>query len=189
MKLYRLVEDGERYGTLVFDGDLLRESLGWKVMLKLSSLTTDIADKWPQINGWFHSLYEDKGIDDKPDVFVTAYAWLVLSSKARALLEPVLYKAGEFLPFDCDGEAYYLLVPHVIIPVDENLSEYNFVDGDHRGTKKVVFRPEEVGVHTLFKTDFDYHLNLFCSEKFKSLVEMHKLTGVHFDEQLAKAVD
>lgn len=188
MKLYRLVRDEEQYGTLVLDGDLMKKSLGRKVILNSTLLTESIGEKWPVISGWFHSLYGGTSIEEKPDIYLTEYTWLILSAHAKEQLEPELRLAGEFLPFDCDGQAYFLLVPHHIIPVDADNSKLNLVDGRRRGTAKVVFRNEDVGSHVLFKTDYDNGLNLFCSDKLKKSVEKHQLNGVYFDTELARPI-
>ena len=188
MKLYRLVRLVEQFGTLILDGDLLREALGRKILLKSTMLSENIGDKWPEISCWFHSIHEDEAMEEKPDIYLTESMWLVLSERAKKLLEPELRKAGEFLPFDCIGEPYYLLVPHHIIPVDEDKSEHYLIQGVTQGTEKVVFRNEDVGLHVLFKTDFDNGINLYCSEKFKKSVEKHNLSGIHFDTNLARSM-
>lgn len=188
MTLYRLVKEREKFGGLILDGELMREALGRKILLNAPLLSVHIGDKWPPLSGCFHAENKRGSRKLNPDLYLTEYMWLILSARSKKLLTPLLRKAGEFLPFDCDGEPYYLLVPHHIISVNEDESEHYVIQGITQGTEKVVFRDEDVGLHVLFKTAFDNGLNLYCAEKFKKAVENYDLTGIYFDTNLARAV-
>jgi len=189
MSLYRLSRNTDQYGLLTFSGDLLRKSLGRRAFMSLSSLTVYIGDKWPECHAWFDDLDGDIEITARPDVYIWNYTILSLSPRAKSVLGDQLLILGEFLPFQCGGEEWYLFVPHSVVEADESVSEHRIENGLMMGTNRLGFRSENVGTNMLFKTNYDKHANLYCSESFKSLVDRHQLSGLNFETDLAKAVD
>ena len=187
MNVYRLLPDREKYGKLHFDGQLLLENLGDETFMSFHSLSYPIADKWPKCQGWFEEWRSDDLLKNKPDIYLEDAA-LVLSEKAKTALAAVIRCSGELLPFTCDDETFYLLIIHPVLPVDEKNSELEIEYGNMVGTKKLSFKPEDVGTHVLFKTAYDVFLSLFCSEKFKQAVEKHQLKGLFFESELAYSI-
>jgi hypothetical protein len=185
MKIYKVIPDKDTFGTLVLDGDMLRKSLGRRLFMGLSGVQESISDKWPEIDGFYCSLYDDSDISEYPDVSVFMGSLLALSSEAKHKLEPALSAFGEFLNFRSDKGPYFLFVPHTVMPVDQENSEILMVDGVPSGPKTIAFLPENVGTNSIFKTDFDHFTGLYCSERLKSLVESNDLTGVFFTQNLA----
>ncbi len=112
------------------------------------------------------------------------YGWmdvfLVLSPRAKELLSPVLNLLGEFLPFECRDEEYYVFSVHSVIepaPSESNILSNN---GVFAGVSSLSFRPEAVGTQILFKTSFDRFSHLYCTEKFKDIIELNGLNGILF---------
>lgn len=106
MKLYRLTRCLDQYGLLTFNGDHLLEILGRRVFRSLRSTTQSISETWPEIHGWFDAVEGNVEITDRPDLYLWNDTILVLSPKARSVLNDQLKNLGEFLPFDCGGSVF-----------------------------------------------------------------------------------
>jgi len=196
MSVFRIVQDKDTFGYFnINDPYGLIDALGSRGYMGLPSLQESIIDKWPgDVSCLFIDAESETHSFNRPDLYVSDTA-LVLSARAKQALGQGMAKFGEYLPIWCDELEYYLFIAHVILPVNETLSEINYVDYPglgipprRRGTKRVSFRPEDVGTNILFKTPFDNFMSLFCSLSFKQRVEGAGLKGIFFDSNLAKAI-
>ncbi len=183
--IYRLRFD--RFNYMVFDiwpdeveaklGDMfiLHEPL-WKTFWKpLCAQFTDDSDKHnviklPDITCWF---------TDRLALNQTAYDALA------SLLEPY----GELLPVTCEGVPYWIL--HVTkktgMEVVELTKSHREVieEADYIGMQSLVFKEEKLKDLLIFQTEFSGYKNIYCTEKFKALVEAAGLKGLLFSTDLA----
>lgn len=191
MKVYKVSLDSSTYGSLeIFNTKELMAAFGIVKYRKLRSTQESIADKWPQSHGGFYDLFSEKAeeISESPDVYLWMNVFLVLSLKAKNILSPLLEIFGEFLPFECAGEEYYIFSVYSMIEPDPTKSATISKDGVYAGISSLSFKPETIGTHVIFKSAFDRFNHLYCTEKFKSIIEFNKLTGLTFSTKLTSTV-
>ena len=119
---------------------------------------------------------------------------LVFNQKAFDVCAEHLEQLGEFLAIDAEGIPYYLFNTLYHVPdsmVDVSQSELAESEGIALGAKKLAFVEERIDRTNpmLFKTHYDFGAGTFCTEKFKTLIEEHQLTGLLFGTDLAPLYD
>jgi hypothetical protein len=191
MKLYRIISDTSKFGSLeIFNTEELMSNFGIVKYRKLRSVQDSISDKWPQSHGSFYDMFSDKTeeLPVAPDVYLWMNVFLVLSTKAKAILSPMLDIFGEFLPFECNGLKYYIFAVNSII--EPELSKHSSLssNGNYAGISSLSFNPETIGTHIIFKTSFDRFNYLYCTENLKGIIELNELTGLQFSEDLSSRV-
>ena len=184
MKIYRLIAELERYGQLEVDARALHSALGTELYMSMESPAHDWKPVWPGLPGEFCEYDEAPLECGMPDLSTWRETGLVLSPKAFKVLETVIAPYGEFVSFDCSGEEYRIFRCTKVIPADMERSRKLTEDGLDLEIQHLNFVSSEVGTTTIFCTDFDNHANLFCSERFRSVVLNEKLTGLEFSEKL-----
>lgn len=138
-----------------------------------------MADWWPVPETAFISEGGSES-DPMPDVSKWIDASLVLSPKAYRLLGATLEQWGELLPVRVSGERYYIFNCQTTGEVDHSQSEKEYFEGEEVGVKKVAFDAGDVSEKLVFKTPFNSCIEIYCGDRFKSLVEEFALTGVRF---------
>lgn len=192
MKIYRLDRITEEYGSLEINSRILIDAFGKFAYKGLHKSTQSIASKWPSCSGAYYDMYslETKEITDIPDIYLWHRSFLVLSAKAKELLETTLGVFGEFLSFKHHGIEHFLFSSFSLIEADKDKSESLVEGGLTIGIKSLVFPPENIGTHPLFKSNFDRCNNLYCTETVKNKLLNSDLTlGVTFSEDLAQRND
>jgi hypothetical protein len=151
------------------------------------SLGTSLKDIWKTPNGVFISPDNDSIII--PDISNWLPNTLVLNKKAHDLLLEHVADYGEMLDVNIESNQYYVF--NIINKVDDSAIDYDksqklILNDVEVGVKKLVFYAGSISEDILlFKTSYDNGANIFCSEKFKKLVEVLGLTGITFDTKLA----
>lgn len=191
MKLYKVLVDSSIFGTLeIFNTKELMSSFGIVKYRKLRSLQDSIADKWPVSHGGFYDMSSNKAeeLSMTPDVYLWMNVFLVLSQKAKSILLPLLDVFGEFLPFECNGEQYFIFSVYSKVEPDPKKSSVISKNGIYAGISSVAFRSESIGTQLLFKTSFDHFSHLYCTDKFKGIIESNRLSGISFSTDLTSKV-
>lgn len=188
MKLFKIVPDTADYGSLeIFNTKELMKAFGVVKYRKLRSVQSAIVDKWPESHGDFYDInsLDAEPMPESPDLAIWMNVFLVLSPRARAVLGPSLNCFGEFLPFSCNDQEYAVFAVHGVIEPELADSKAIEESGIYAGVSSLVFKPEAVGTHTIFKTEFDKFSQLYCSESFKQTVESKGLIGLSFSPDLS----
>jgi hypothetical protein len=191
VKLFKIIPSTIDFGTLeIFNTEELLKNLGVVRYRKLRSVQSSIVDVWPKSHGGFYNMYsaDAEEISSVPDVYIWMNVFLVLSPKAKEILSPLLTIFGEFLPFECNEKIYFIFVVHSLIEPDTSESEVLINNEVYAGISSLVFKSEIVGSHILFKTSFDRFSHLYCTEKFRNVVETNFLTGISFSTDLSSKV-
>lgn len=183
--IYRLRFD--RFNYLVFDisaqeieyklGDffLLQEPL-WK-------------DFWKPLEAKFSDDSDDGNTINLPDITCWFTDRLALNQTAYKALASTLAPYGEILPVTCEGIPYWIFHPTKktgMDAVDLNKSEREVIEEcEYIGMQALVFKEEKLEHLLIFQTEFNGFKNIYCTEKFKSLVEKAGLKGLLFSTDLA----
>lgn len=148
-------------------------------VLDFSQTNCRMVDWWPAPDTAFISESGGKS-DPIPDISKWIDASLVLSPRAYRLLGATLEKWGELLPVIINGEKFYIFNCHTTGEVDLSQSEKEYFEGEEVGVKKIAFDSGDISEKLVFKTPFNSCIEIYCGDRFKSLVEEFALTGVQF---------
>lgn len=109
---------------------------------------------------------------------------LLFSCRAWSLLEPFIGNDTEALPVSANSRvdllAIHLLSTAEVDCLDKENSKivYSKLDGRPMSVRKYMFREEIIREKILFRVPETAHFETFVTEKFKTLVEQEKLTGL-----------
>ncbi len=182
--IYRLRFD--RFNYLVGDISLreIKAKMGDYFALK-SPLWADI---WNPVDIKFRDDSDKKNVLTPPEITCWFTNDLILNKKAYDALGDKLIPYGELLPAFCEGITYWVL--HVTKKtgldfVDLNLSQRIVEEGGFIDMQSLVFKEEKLKDLLIFQTEFSGYRNIYCTEKFKALVETLGLKGLLFSTDLA----
>ena len=134
-------------------------------ILEFSRNNFSLKSFWPLIKTRFLDTGEALAI---PDLSLWLDGVLLLSPAAKIYASHFLESSGEFLPVGVEGEEWYLFNCLTVVEPNEDLT----TESD------VVFNQDSVfGLH-LFKTTVQGVLGIYCTDKFKELIEEYKLKGL-----------
>ena len=112
-----------------------------------------------------------------------------VQAKAKSIIEPYIGDKVQFLPInfhdkDAVKEMFIMNVTNIIDCLDEENTQYDIWFDGTRGiiTKEHFFADKLSEDDLLFKIKQTYRKRVYCTEKFKTLIESHKLKGIHFRE-------
>ncbi len=127
--------------------------------------------------------------DSKSEVIPDISLWfstnLVLSSKAKKILDPLVGKLGEYLSVDGQCNDYSMLnltsrIGNEVVDLEKTKHEY-YDDGSWKRIEKLVFVKNADSITpSLFSIEMDRGITLFCNQTFKDEVEKHSLKGLIF---------
>lgn len=115
-----------------------------------------------------------------PDISKWIDSSFVLSPKAYRLLGATLEQWGELLPVIVNGERFYIFNCRRTGEIDLSQSEKEYFEGEDVGVKQIAFDYGDVSEKLVFKTPFNSCIQIYCGDRFRSLVEDFALTGVQF---------
>lgn len=124
-----------------------------------------------------------KNKSETPDISCWVDASLVLTPKAFRLLKDSLAPHGEFLPVMVAQELHYIFNCFTFGKADENSCVFNNEEGMQAGLKHLEFDQTTANL-IVFKAEIENGLTLFCSSRFKEIVESFDLHGIVFDTNL-----
>ena len=143
---------------------------------------------WKPVEATFQDDSDKSNIIQPPDITI----WytsnnLALNQKAYDALRDELRSYGELLPITCAGNPYWLL--HTtkktdMDAVDVKNSERTIDEGGFIDLKKLSFKEDAVKDLLVFQTPYSDFRNLYCTDRFKILIESRGLKGLVFSEDL-----
>jgi hypothetical protein len=149
-----------------------------------SQLNTAMASWWETPETRYISTRSAKA--QIPDISCWIDATLVLSPKAYRLLKDSLKDSGEFLPVEVAGELHYIFNCFALGKPDEEHCTHNGEEGMEAGLKQLEL-DSSASTLLVFKVQLENCQTLFCSDRFKEVVETFGLHGIYFDEELVIA--
>lgn len=188
MAIYKLKGDRENFWTFVIDGTQAAMEIGYDYDMSFDGQSK--LGWWKALGGSFYQPdgYKLKSVN-MPDIDIWS-TMLVLYKKADKALEPEISSLGEYLPVTCEDIEYRLFHTMSVIDdsaIDFEKSEKTMVDGIFMGVEKLFFHEDKVPEDTLlFRTSFDNHTAVYCTEQFKNKVESSGLKGLFFETDLSK---
>lgn len=110
---------------------------------------------------------------------------MLMSDRARNLIEPYIEKYGEFLPLACDeGEFWAFHVTHFINALDETASTVAYASDDPSHVimiHRYAFRPEKLTADWMFKIPQSRGRgHFFVTDPFVHMINGSGLTGLRF---------
>lgn len=118
-----------------------------------------------------------------PDISCWIDATLVLSPRAYRLLKDTLSNSGEFLPVQIGNDAHHIFNCFALGRPDEGKCVFNSEEGMEAGLKHLELDPSASNL-LVFKVKLEGCLTLFCTERFKDIIDSFGLKGVTFDDNL-----
>ena len=185
--LYTLISDHDNYLGLCFDDE--------QIMRIIGDLSDDTVDKRIDVNSIPRSY---KGIvneplilsfpimekaDQKrkiPDLEVHA-GRLFLSAKAYKILKPLIENDGEVLPVTYENGSGYFYIPLRVAEVDPAVTHKD----EWEEIVSLGFSDENVQDWSLFRTEYNGCMRLYCQEAIKEAIEDAQLTGLYITNDLA----
>lgn len=146
------------------------------------------ADIWQPMQIGFRDDSDAQNVVTPPDITCWFTDNIFLNQKAYDVLREILIGYGELLPCKCEGVNYWVL--HVtkktgLNVVDQTQSERIVEAGGYIDMRSLAFNEDKLKDVLIFKTEFSNYRNIYCTEKFKSLVETTGLKGLLFSNDLA----
>lgn len=177
MATWIITRDTSRYRTLI-----LSDTKKLKVLSMLKK-PTEVKTDWRPLEVEYSVDEYEKNelIGDFPGL----YYYPALSEKGIETLSPLIASQTEFLPLKCNGVAYYIVhIINVVTCLDHAQSEivYHRKKNIPIGVEKYFFDCEQLREQHIFRLQEDRLVNVFVSDKFKSLVEEHNLKGFVFEK-------
>ena len=185
--LYTLISDYDNYLGLCFDDE--------QIMRIIGDLSDDTIDKRIDVNGIPRS-YKDivneplilsfpimEKADKKrkvPDLEIHV-GRLFLSDKAYKILKPLIENDGEFLPVTYENGSGYFYIPLRVAEVDPAITHKD----EWGEIVSLGFDEEHVKDWSLFRTEYNGYMRLYCQESIKETIEGAQLTGLFITNDLA----
>jgi len=146
------------------------------------------ASFWKPINAQFHDDSDGQNVAALPDITCWFTDQLVLNKQAYQKLGSTLEPYGEFLPVQYERTSFKIL--HVtkltgLEAINQDESDRLVEESGHIEINKISFKDDAIRDLLLFKTEYDGYKNIYCSNKFKDLIEGSKLNGLIFNADLA----
>ena len=177
MKLFAVRTDHNKYMALDLEVNDFIENFPEEITYQQAHLFSyeniALSEFWSLGQTGFAELEGSENV--KPDICKWIDATLLLSPKAYRLLGDSMAPYGEFLSVILDGETYQIF---------NCLTTAKVIEAESSETK-LVFDEKSVGDKLLFKSPFQSCIDIYCSERFKTLVEDCEFAGVNFDTRLA----
>jgi hypothetical protein len=123
-----------------------------------------------------------------PDIALWSGVNLIVSEKAKKILDGVIKDNGEYYPLAGACKTYWFYNPikrlgNEIIDLEKTTSLY-FDDGSWDKLENLVFKSDaEKCVPALFTLEIDCGVKLYCNSAFKNKTEEHGLTGLIFQQK------
>jgi hypothetical protein len=184
--VYKLRFDRNKYLAFDISPEELEEKLGEDYFFMLDEPIW--SEFWQALEVKFHDDSDKKNISSLPDITCWFTDQLVLNERAYNTLSEVLAPYGEFLPVKYKETSYWVF--HVtkltkLDAINETDSARIVEASGHIEVERMSFINSAVKDLLIFKTEYNGLKNVYCSEKFKSLIDSTGLKGLVFNEDLA----
>lgn len=199
VQVWEFEADTEKYKTFYsIEDEEKEERFDEEIGEKYLEKGISIASHWQTIE-----VSKSKTKKNSPDPDI-AWFWggLVVNQRAKALLEPVLGNAVEFLPLSCGEEQVFLIhALKVIDCLNYELTEYKILyddevenDDDEKKmnfARKITYvdfdsrdfflNEEKLQEEFIFRIPYNTN-HMFITNKLKTFCEKNKITGIDFDK-------
>ncbi len=149
-------------------GDVVRPFIGEKASHRYSH-------KWK-------ALYGDDSLK-RPNCPYLGAGYIVIDEQAKEILMSHIGHEVELLPIDIEGQPHYIVnIINVIDCLDKENSEIKYFKSNPTKIMRIVkhvFHEEHTVDSFMFK--LPSITPMFCTQKFKDLVEQNEITGLRFD--------
>ena len=184
--IYRLKYD--RFNYMVFDISFNEIAAKLGTPFALHDTTAKWQDFWVPLTGFFYDDSDSENVIKIPDITCRFTDDLAMNQRAYDLLKEDLSPYGEFLPITVEGIQYWIL--HVnkftdMAAVDEANSSRFIDESTFINLEALAFKEDVIGDLLIFKTEYIDYRNIYCTEKFKTLIENSGLKGLAFTTDLA----
>ncbi len=149
------------------------------------------ADFWKPIKTEFIDDSDSGSVIHPPDITLWGTTNnFICNEKSYHALKDELEAYGEWLPLTCEHIPYWLL--HAtkkmsIDAVDTKKSERSTnILGDIEASK-IIFKDNAVKDQLIFLTEYNRYKNIYCSERFKHLIDALELKGLVFSEDMTNS--
>ncbi len=178
--IYSIHPQVDNYLWFNIDGDAARKALGEDTMFHFDESPVSYRANWSPMEIEFYSSNGKKGLPN-PDVS-QRHGRLLLSEKAHAALHPLMEQSGEFLPVYCDDYQGYLFN---ILAVEDSALNPKLCQKNEWGEISWLAFDETKVESTVFRTEYDNFMSVFCTEALLNAYKAANLTGLVFTENLA----
>lgn len=176
--IYRIHPNIKEYLHFLISADEIEAKLGEGCRFHLEKKPKSYLETWKPLEVEFFNNYDSQP-KPQPDISI----WngrLYLSAKAFDVLAEVLDGCGELLPVVSGGERAYLVnvlnSADDVDAVDSKLTVRN----EWNELVSLGFDEDKVSGFPLFRTKQDSYRGVYCSERFKEMIELSGLSGVVF---------
>jgi len=175
--IYRIHPDVYQYQIFNIDADIVEDAMGEECLIYMDSTPTSYATSWKEIEIEFYDAITEAPDTNKkiPDI-ISDDGFLFLNEKAYRLLAPTLSADGEWLGVKYAGQQAYLLNVLSLAEQHEGIDEEN-TQPDNDGIVHLAFKESTLAGVSIFRTEEDSYLGIYCSEAIKELIEHHELKG------------
>ena len=148
------------------------------------------AEFWSPLNGEFFDGSDAGNVIKLPDISLWFTNEIVCNERAYNKVKKNLETYGEWLPICIEGVQYWLL--HVtqktgVDFVDRKNSERTINPIGKVDLIKLSFNESMIDDLLIFKTEYNNFKNIYCTEKFKLLVESNNLKGLIFSDDMTNS--
>ena len=184
--IYRLSCDRQNYMAFDISFDEIEYKLG--NVFALHDPTSKWLDFWQPLSGYFYDHSDQSNVIKVPDITTWFLGDLMLNEVAYEEMKDHLSPYGEFLPITVEGIPYWVL--HVtkftdMSYVDHESSERFIDEAQCINLVSLSFKEEMLNDLLIFRTEYSGYQNVYCTDKFKDLIEKMDLKGLLFQTDLA----
>ena len=188
MKIFKILRDSENFMEFSTDLEDMLDEIGPEIseleFMHFSRHNLKLGYHWGNFFGTFKKVRA--GAQQRPDISCWRGATLILSPTSKEILEQHLTPYGEFLPISCDQQGYFIFNCLELAKIDPNLSQQAQLEHGLIEFKKITFDQSSTMGKLVFKSQDEGCTAIFCSEAFKSLINIHNLNGLKFSESLTE---
>jgi len=120
--------------------------------------------------------------------FPSLYGWIpVFSEKAWDILKFYIGPAVQVIPVTCNGECFFLVNVIEVIPCldhQKSVIQKNSITGQVSSISNHYFNTEMLQGKYIFKIPETKGLEVYITDKFKSIVSQNNLEGLTFDKRM-----
>ena len=125
---------------------------------------------------------EDKSCE-LPDIAIDQ-GRMFLNEKAYTALKPLMEKDGEFLSVTYEHGKAYIFIPLNIAESVDGLDEKLSRKNDWGDLENIAFCEEKVKSWSVFRSEFNAYISVYCNESIKDVIESNGLTGLYITPDL-----
>lgn len=183
--IYRLSFDRQHYMAFDISFDEIEYKLG--NVFALHDTTSQWLDFWQPLNGYFYDRSDQGDVIKIPDMAPWFLGDLMLNQAAYEALKDHLSSYGEFLSVMVEHAPYWIL--HVtkftgMSFIDHENSERLIDEAECINLVRLSFNENMLNDLLIFRTEYSGYQNVYCTDKFKSLIEGLGLKGLLFKTDL-----